>query len=106
LPRARIQADRIASSGYEIAGILRAAWEGFARPEADIRTLVSCVKCPVFIAWAKSDRVIAWSLSRKAARKFPDLRVKFFRGGHAAFLEDAQRFARTFRAFTKDKNLA
>jgi pimeloyl-ACP methyl ester carboxylesterase len=64
------------------------------------------VKCPVFIAWAKSDHVIVWSLCRKAARKFPDMRIKFFRGGHAAFLEDAQRFARAFRQFAKDKNLA
>jgi pimeloyl-ACP methyl ester carboxylesterase len=106
LPRARAQGDRIASSGYEIAGLLRAAWEGFARPQADIRALVPRVKCPVFIAWAKSDHVIVWSLCRKAARKFPDMRIKFFRGGHAAFLEDAQRFARAFRQFAKDKNLA
>jgi 4,5:9,10-diseco-3-hydroxy-5,9,17-trioxoandrosta-1(10),2-diene-4-oate hydrolase len=105
LPRARAQADRIASSGTEIAGLLRAAWEGFATPEADIRALVSCVKCPVFIAWTKSDRVIPWSLSRKAARQFKDMRVKFFRGGHAAFLEDTQRFARTFRQFAADKKL-
>ena len=105
LPRARAQGDRIAMSGYEIAGDLRAAWEGFAKPEADIRALVPHVKCPVFIAWAKSDRVIVWSLCRKAARKFSDVRIKFFRGGHAAFLEDARRFARAFRQFAKDKKL-
>ena len=106
LPRARVEADRIAASGYEIAGLLRAAWEGFAAPEADIRACVTRIKCPVFKAWARSDRVIVWSLCRKAARKFPDVRIKFFRGGHAAFLEDAQRFARAFRQFAKDKNLA
>ena len=106
LPRARAQADRIASSGYEIAGVLRAAWEGFARPEAGITALVARVKCPVFIAWAKSDRAIPWSLNRKAVRKFADVRIKLFRGGHAAFLEDAQRFARAFRQFAKDKTLA
>ena len=106
LPRARAQADRIAASGYEIAGVLRAAWEGFATPQADIRALVPRIKCPVFIAWAKSDRAIPWSLNRRIVRKFPDVRVKLFRGGHAAFLEDAQRFARAFRQFAKDKNLA
>lgn len=105
LPRARAQADRIASSGYEIAGILRAAWESFATPEADITALVARVKCPVFIAWAKSDRAIPWSLNRKIVQKFADVRVKLFRGGHAAFLEDAQRFARAFRQFARDKNL-
>ena len=105
LPRARDEAERIIASGYEIAGTLRQAWEGFAHPEADIRALVPRVKCPVFIAWAKSDRVIVWSLCRKAARKFKDVRIKFFRGGHAAFLEDTDRFARAFRQFAKDKTL-
>ena len=103
--RAREEAERFTASGYEIAGILRQAWEGFAEPDADIRTLVPRVKCPVFIAWAKSDRIIAWSLCRKAARRFSDARMTFFRGGHAAFLEDAQRFARAFRQFAKDKKL-
>jgi pimeloyl-ACP methyl ester carboxylesterase len=106
LPRARAQADRIASSGYEIAGVLRAAWEGFALPEADLRALVPRVSCPVLIAWAKSDRVIPWSLNRKAAREFPLFRAILFRGGHAAFLEDPKRFARAFRQFADDNKLA
>jgi len=105
LPRAREEAERIIASGYEIAGTLRQAWEGFAQPEADIRALVPRVQCPVFIAWAKSDYVIAWSLCRKAARKFKDLRITFFRGGHAAFLEDTQPFSRAFRQFAKDRGL-
>jgi 4,5:9,10-diseco-3-hydroxy-5,9,17-trioxoandrosta-1(10),2-diene-4-oate hydrolase len=105
LPRAPQQAARIIASGYEIAGVLRAAWENFAAPEADIRALVPKVRCPVFIAWAKSDRVIAWSACKKAAQRFPDLRVQFFCGGHAAFLEDAERFARAFRRFAEGKGL-
>jgi pimeloyl-ACP methyl ester carboxylesterase len=106
LPRAPAQAERIIASGYEIAGILRQAWEGFAETDADIRELAQRVKCAVFVAWAKSDRVIVWSLCAKAVRRFPDVRIKFFRGGHAAFLEDTERFARAFRQFAKDKNLA
>lgn len=106
LPRAPAQAERIIASGYEIAGILRRAWEGFAQADADIREMAQRVKCPVFVAWAKSDRVILWSLCAKAVRGFPDLRIKFFRGGHAAFLEDTERFARAFRQFAEDKNLA
>jgi 4,5:9,10-diseco-3-hydroxy-5,9,17-trioxoandrosta-1(10),2-diene-4-oate hydrolase len=106
LPHARAQADRIIASSYEIAGLLRQAWEGCAQAEADIRELVPRVTCPVFVAWAKSDRVIVWSLCAKAVRRFPDVRIKFFRGGHAAFLEDAERFAHAFRQFAKDKNLA
>jgi pimeloyl-ACP methyl ester carboxylesterase len=106
LPRARTQGERIIASSYEIAGLLRQAWEGFAQQDADIRGLVPRVQCPVFVAWAKSDRVIVWSLCAKAARQFRDVRIEFFRGGHAAFLEDAERFARAFRQFAKDKNLA
>lgn len=107
LPRGRAQGERIIASGPEIAGLLRQAWGiGFARPHADIRWLVPRVQCPVFVAWAKSDRVIVWSLCAKAARQFRDVRIEFFRGGHAAFLEDAERFARAFRQFAKDKNLA
>jgi len=106
LPRAHEEAERIIASGYEIAGLLRQAFDGFAQPDADIRAVVPRVKCPVFIAWAKSDRVIVWSFCRKAARKFTDVRIAFFRGGHAAFLEDTERFARAFRQFAKDKNLA
>jgi pimeloyl-ACP methyl ester carboxylesterase len=106
LPRAWAQAERIIASGYEIAGVLRQAWEGFAQTDADIRELAQRVKCPVFVAWAKSDRVILWSLCAKAARRFPDVRIQFFRGGHAAFLEDAERFGHAFRQFAEDKNLA
>jgi 4,5:9,10-diseco-3-hydroxy-5,9,17-trioxoandrosta-1(10),2-diene-4-oate hydrolase len=106
LPRAPAQTERIIASGYEIAGVLRQAWEGFAQTDADIRELAQRVRCPVFVAWAKSDRVILWSLRAKAVRRFPDVRIQFFRGGHAAFLEDAERFARAFRQFAKDKNLA
>jgi 4,5:9,10-diseco-3-hydroxy-5,9,17-trioxoandrosta-1(10),2-diene-4-oate hydrolase len=106
LPRARAEADRIIAAGYEIAGVLRRAWEGFAQADADIRDLAQRVKCPVFVAWAKSDRVAIWSLCANAARSFPDVRIEFFRGGHAAFLEDTERFARAFRQFAEDKNLA
>lgn len=107
LPRApaRAQRDHIIASAYEIAPVLRAAWEGFAAPESDLRAQVKDVACPVFLAWAKSDRIIAWSRSKATAKKFRDRRVQLFRGGHAAFLEDPERFARAFRRFVRDKKL-
>lgn len=107
LPRApaRAQRDRIIASAYDIAPVLRAAWEGFAEPESDLRARVGDIACPVFLAWAKSDRIIAWSSSRAATRKFRDRRVQLFRGGHAAFLEDPEQFARAFRRFARDRKL-
>jgi len=56
----------------------------------------------VLLAWAKSDRIVPWSESRKAVRGFRNRTVKLFRGGHAAFLEDADRFARAFRRFARE----
>lgn len=106
LPRAPEQSARIAASGYEIAPLLRQAWEGFAKSDADIRRLAEQVRCPVFLAWAKSDRIIAWSRSRNAAQRFRDRRIELFRGGHAAFLEDPGRFARSFRLFLDEKKIA
>jgi pimeloyl-ACP methyl ester carboxylesterase len=105
LPRApaRAQCDRIVASACEIAALLRAAWEGFDAPDSDLRARVADVGCPVFLAWAKSDQIIAWSRSKPAAQKFRDKRIELFRGGHAAFLEDPERFARAFRRFAHDK---
>jgi pimeloyl-ACP methyl ester carboxylesterase len=98
---AREQRERIIASGYEIAPLLRAAWEGFARPQSDLRHLVPRVTCPVFIAWARSDRVIPWSVCRKAVKKSPLHRIELFRGGHAAFLENPKDFAKSFRRFVQ-----
>ncbi|MBI3677452.1 MAG: hypothetical protein HY243_12640 [Proteobacteria bacterium] len=53
----------------------------------------------MFIAWARSDRVIPWSVCRKAARRFPVRHIQLFRGGHAAFLENPKDFAKSFRRF-------
>ncbi|HEY5239591.1 MAG TPA: alpha/beta hydrolase [Rhizomicrobium sp.] len=99
LPYGGAQRDRIIAAGYEIAGVLRAAWEGFALAEADTRTLAPQITCPVWLAWAKSDQIIAWPRVKQAAATFPDHRVSMFRGGHSAFLEDPENFANGFRAF-------
>jgi pimeloyl-ACP methyl ester carboxylesterase len=101
LKRAPEQRDRIIASAYEIAGVLRAAWEGFAKPEADIRALAPNIARPVWIAWAKDDRILAWSRCKEAAETLPDVRVEMFEGGHAAFLEDPDNFARGFVAFAR-----
>lgn len=103
LPRkaAAAQRERIIAAGTEMAPLLRQAWESFGQPDADIRRLVPTIKCPVWIAWARSDRVIPWAMCRAAVRKFPNRKIQLFPGGHSAFLENPERFAKGFRAFAK-----
>ena len=99
---ARAQRDRIVASASEIAPILAESWKSFGEPEADLRPLVPRIECPVLFAWAKQDRVLPWERTRAAAETFRDWRVEFFRAGHAAFLEDPDRFAAVFRAFAAE----
>jgi pimeloyl-ACP methyl ester carboxylesterase len=96
---ARAQRDRIVASAREIAPVLAQAWASFGHAAADLRALAPNVACPTLFAWAKHDRVIPWSRCKAAATAFPDHRVEFFDAGHAAFLEDPDRFAKAFREF-------
>jgi pimeloyl-ACP methyl ester carboxylesterase len=57
-----------------------------------LRHLAPEVTCPILFAWAKGDRYIAWSRSKRAALKFPNRQVRFFDGGHSAFLEAPSAF--------------
>ncbi|HVP86430.1 MAG TPA: alpha/beta hydrolase [Rhizomicrobium sp.] len=100
LPRApKEHCERIIAAGYELAPKLRQAWEGFAEPQADIRGLVAKVTCPILFAWAKSDRLIPWSGSRAAAMTAKMPTVALLKGGHSAFVEDTDQFARVLRKF-------
>lgn len=100
LPRApQAHRERIVAAGYEMAANLRGAWESFARPDADIRTRVAKVNCPILFAWAKSDQLIPWSGSKKAAMTAKNGTIALLKGGHSAFVEDPDNFARVLRAF-------
>jgi 4,5:9,10-diseco-3-hydroxy-5,9,17-trioxoandrosta-1(10),2-diene-4-oate hydrolase len=100
LPRApHAHRERIIAAGYELSPLLRQAWESFARADADARDLVAKANCPILFAWAKSDRIIPWSASRKAAMTAKTATVALLNGGHSAFVEDADNFARALRAF-------
>jgi pimeloyl-ACP methyl ester carboxylesterase len=57
------------------------------------------VNCPILFAWAKSDRIIPWSASRNAALTAKNGTVALLKGGHSAFVEDADAFARVLREF-------
>jgi pimeloyl-ACP methyl ester carboxylesterase len=84
--------EEIIADAYKTASVLRAAWQGFAKSDSDIRHLPRQVRCPVLYAWCEGDRINAWSRSKRAALTAPDHAVKLFKGGHAAFLEQPEAF--------------
>lgn len=98
---ARRQRERIIAAGSDLAPLLAEAWRSFARPEADLRAMVPEICLPVWLAWARSDRLVSWGRSRAAAQRFPDKVISLFAGGHAAFLEDPDAFAAGFLEFAK-----
>jgi len=81
--------------------VLEQAWKSFARPEENLSPILHEVRCPVLLAWAKDDCVIPLRGAEPAFEKFPNDRLEVFEGGHAAFLEDPDRFERSIRAFLK-----
>lgn len=97
LPGAPARRREIVAMAYDVAPLLEQAWAGFAAPEADIRALAPRVTAPVLFAWSKGDQLIPFKKSEAAVRTFPRHTVRLFRGGHAAFLEDADAFAEAFR---------
>jgi pimeloyl-ACP methyl ester carboxylesterase len=97
LPRAPQRRRQIVATAYEIAPVLAEAWEGFARPEADLRSLAATITAPTLFAWAKGDKILPWAKSAAGAGRFPRHSVHLFNGGHSAFLEDADAFAEVFR---------
>lgn len=99
---AKAQRQRIVSAAYETAGLLAEAWSSFGAPDADLRALLPAVTQPTLVAWARFDQILPWWRHRATVAKIPNGRVELFRGGHAAFLEDPDRFAATFRSFLAD----
>ena len=78
---------------------MEAAWRGFGEPEADLRPLVSEVRCPTLFTWARRDRFIQLGRCRAAIERFPDARVQTFDAGHAPQLETPEAFAAAVAAF-------
>lgn len=101
LPRdeAAGQRARIIQAGYETAPLLRQAWDSFAQPDADLRTLAAGLDVPIWCAWARSDRVIPLLLCKRAIRRMKRARLSIFAGGHSAFLEQPASFAAEFGRF-------
>lgn len=105
-PAAGEQRERIIASGYEIAPLLRDAWRSFGRADADIRQQARVLTMPVWVAWAENDRVIPLSFCLPCIRAMRDAQLSRYRGGHAAFLEQPDAFAKDFFAFLQRCGLA
>lgn len=97
---ARARRGEIIAEATALAPLLADAWRGFGEPQADLRALAARLGVPVWCAWAKSDPLVAWGRSKAAVRTIPDVDWTLLRGGHAAFLEDPDRFAAQFLART------
>ena len=104
-PAAAPQRGRIISAAFEIAAVLRDAWQGFAAPEADLRDIAVSLDIPVWFAWSKSDRIIPLRYAMPAIARMRHARLTRFRGGHAAFLERPKQFSREFAKFARSLKL-
>jgi pimeloyl-ACP methyl ester carboxylesterase len=95
------QRERIVNSCYEIAPILREAWAGFAKPDADIRHIAKSLEIRVWFAWSRRDKVIPLLACMPCIRQMKNASVSKFKAGHAAFLEQPQQFVREFLQFAE-----
>ena len=96
---AEAERARIVRSAYEIAPVLVEAWESFARPEESLWARLPEIRCLGLFAWARDDFVIPLDASRPAFARFPSHTLVVFKGGHAAFLEDPERFDSAMESF-------
>lgn len=99
---AREERDRIIRSAYEIAPTLEEGWRSFAKPEENLLPVLARIQCPVLLAWAKDDFVVPLNYSQPFFGLFKNHRLEVFEGGHAAFLEDPDRFEISLRAFLEE----
>ena len=102
MPPAHQERDRIVRSAYEIAAPLEEAWRSFADLNENLLPLIPKLQCTVLLAWAKKDFVIPLSSVRPSFALFRAYRLQLFEGGHAAFLDDPDRFEGALRSFLQD----
>jgi len=101
LPSAAVatQRQRIVAKARSLAPALRQAWASFGKPEADIRAIAASLEIPIWVAWAKNDRVIPLSRCLAAIKLLKHARLDTFTAGHTAFLEQPDQFAEKFAQF-------
>jgi pimeloyl-ACP methyl ester carboxylesterase len=98
---AREERDRIVRSAYEIAPALEQAWASFGNPNENLLPLLDRIQCPVLLAWAKDDFVLPLNRNAPSFRSIKSYQLEIFKGGHAAFLEDPDRFEYALRNFLR-----
>lgn len=96
------QRARIVAAGSEMAPVLKQVWQSFGEADADLTAKVKSLHLPILFAWAKSDQIVAWGRSKRAVKQIPSAKVEFFKGSHAAFLEDPLAFKASFLGYARD----
>jgi pimeloyl-ACP methyl ester carboxylesterase len=100
------QRRRIVRAGYETAETLSQAWAKFAdTAAADQRQAAAALEIPVLVAWSMQDKINLFSAVRPTLKKIKRVRIAKFKGGHAAFLEQPQRFIAEYLRFSFDNGL-
>lgn len=89
---AAAQRARIVAAGPESAPLLAAAWESFGRPDADLRSAVATLTCPILFAWAARDQLVQLRRSRATIRRLSHAELRCFPAGHAPHLETPAAF--------------
>jgi pimeloyl-ACP methyl ester carboxylesterase len=98
-PAAAGQRRRIVSQARRLAPTIRQAWASFGTREADVRALSANLDIPIWVAWARYDRVIPLSYCLPAIKSLKNAKVDMFDAGHTAFLEQPDQFAEKFEQF-------
>jgi pimeloyl-ACP methyl ester carboxylesterase len=99
---ARPQRKRIIRAARRNASVLREAWASFGRCDADLRDAASELDVPIWVAWAKRDRILPLTYCLPAINRLRHGKLTLFEGSHAPFLEQPEAFAREFQAFMTD----
>jgi pimeloyl-ACP methyl ester carboxylesterase len=97
MPAAADRRRAIVARGEMLAPLLRQAWAGFGRPGADLRAAAAALDLPIWVAWAARDKVIPLRLCLPAIERLKNHKLSRYDAGHAAFLEQPDKFAGDFR---------
>jgi 4,5:9,10-diseco-3-hydroxy-5,9,17-trioxoandrosta-1(10),2-diene-4-oate hydrolase len=98
---AREQRLRIIGNARRHAAVMREAWASFGDPSADIRAPAAALRIPIWVAWARQDRVIPLKRCLPAIEQLKYATLTEFDGGHSAFLEQPDLFASCFEQFVR-----
>jgi pimeloyl-ACP methyl ester carboxylesterase len=66
-----------------------------------LRDLAIGLRLPVWVAWARSDRIIPLAICKPCIDKMRNATLPTFAGGHVAFLEQPEQFERGFVEFAR-----